>query len=85
VCWWARAAPRLSRPHLSSLAPLGLRGGRGARAPPPRFLGTRARHCPLPGHPRLDGIGDAEVLAAVAALTGHPAGRGDHTQRGAAV
>ncbi|MEU9206647.1 glycosyltransferase family 9 protein [Streptomyces sp. NPDC048415] len=30
--------------------------------------GTRARHCPTPGHPCLDGIGDAEVLAAVAAL-----------------
>jgi ADP-heptose:LPS heptosyltransferase len=46
---------------------------------------TRARHCPVPGHPCLDGIGDAEVLAAVAALTDHPADRGEHTQRGAAV
>ncbi|MFD5836448.1 hypothetical protein ACFWHV_23235 [Streptomyces collinus] len=45
---------------------------------------TRARHCPVPAHP-LDGIGDAEVLAAVAALTGHPAGRSEDTQRGAAV
>ncbi|MFD7712820.1 glycosyltransferase family 9 protein [Streptomyces sp. NPDC059786] len=31
---------------------------------------SRARHCPLPGHPCLDGVGDAEVLAAVAALGG---------------
>ncbi|MFB9462355.1 glycosyltransferase family 9 protein [Streptomyces cinereospinus] len=30
--------------------------------------GTRARTCPTPGHPCLDGIGDAEVLAAVTAL-----------------
>jgi ADP-heptose:LPS heptosyltransferase len=29
---------------------------------------TRARHCPVPGHPCLDGVSDAEVLAAVAAL-----------------
>ncbi|MFJ8595295.1 glycosyltransferase family 9 protein [Streptomyces sp. NPDC093598] len=46
---------------------------------------TRARHCPVPGHPCLDGIGDAEVLAAVAALTDHPADRGEQTERGAAV
>jgi hypothetical protein len=46
---------------------------------------TRAGHCPVPGHPRLDAVGDAEVLAAVAALTGHPAGRGEDTQRGADV
>ncbi|MFD5233764.1 glycosyltransferase family 9 protein [Streptomyces qaidamensis] len=46
---------------------------------------TRARRCPVPGHPCLDGIGDAEVLAAVAALTDPPADRGEHTQRGAAV
>ncbi len=32
--------------------------------------GTRARQCPAPGHPCLDGVGDAEVLAAVAALGG---------------
>ncbi|MFI9584728.1 glycosyltransferase family 9 protein [Streptomyces sp. NPDC052236] len=30
--------------------------------------GSRARRCPVPGHPCLDGVGDAEVLAAVAAL-----------------
>lgn len=30
--------------------------------------GTRARHCPSPGHPCLDGVSDAEVLTAVAAL-----------------
>ncbi|MFC9909733.1 glycosyltransferase family 9 protein [Streptomyces sp. NPDC127197] len=30
--------------------------------------GSRARRCPTPGHPCLDGIGDAEVLAAVVAL-----------------
>ncbi|MFJ3441046.1 glycosyltransferase family 9 protein [Streptomyces sp. NPDC086081] len=40
---------------------------------------TRARHCPVPGHPCLDGIGDAEVLAAVAALTGEPAARGERS------
>lgn len=32
--------------------------------------GSRARRCPAPGHPCLDGVGDAEVLAAVAALGG---------------
>ncbi|MBM7173713.1 glycosyltransferase family 9 protein, partial [Streptomyces sp. G44] len=34
--------------------------------------------CPLPGHPCLDGVDDAEVLAAVAAFTDRapgPAGR----------
>ncbi|MFF8640931.1 glycosyltransferase family 9 protein [Streptomyces sp. NPDC015345] len=39
---------------------------------------TRARECPLPGHPCLDGVDDAEVLAAVARLTDRapgPAGR----------
>ncbi|MEG8275156.1 glycosyltransferase family 9 protein [Streptomyces sp. AHA2] len=46
---------------------------------------TRARHCPVPGHPCLDAIGDAEVLAAVAALTDHPAGQGEQTERGATV
>ncbi|MGW0191389.1 glycosyltransferase family 9 protein [Streptomyces sp. NPDC003362] len=40
--------------------------------------GTRARRCPTPGHPCLDGIRDAEVLAAVAALsTGGRADRGE--------
>ncbi|WP_093802631.1 glycosyltransferase family 9 protein [Streptomyces sp. Wb2n-11] len=38
--------------------------------------GSRARRCPSPGHPCLDGIGDAEVIAAVAAL-------GDRTGAGA--
>ncbi|NGO11780.1 glycosyltransferase family 9 protein [Streptomyces sp. HC44] len=57
--------------------------------------GSRARHCPLPGHPCLDGIGDAEVLAAVAALGDErtdpgadpPTGPGDgsETERGATV
>ncbi|MEV5433642.1 glycosyltransferase family 9 protein [Streptomyces sp. NPDC052701] len=52
---------------------------------------TRARHCPVPGHPCLDGIGDAEVLAAVAALRGSgddqgdPRDPGEQTERGAAV
>ncbi|MGC0208825.1 glycosyltransferase family 9 protein [Streptomyces levis] len=46
---------------------------------------TRARHCPVPGHPCLDGIGDAEVLAAVAALTGDAADQGEQTERGATV
>ncbi|MEV5440670.1 glycosyltransferase family 9 protein [Streptomyces sp. NPDC052682] len=46
---------------------------------------TRARHCPLPGHPCLDGIGDAEVLAAVAALEDSRADQGEQTERGAAV
>ncbi|WP_079064371.1 glycosyltransferase family 9 protein [Streptomyces sp. NRRL F-4489] len=32
---------------------------------------SRARQCPVPGHPCLDGIADAEVLAAVAELTSH--------------
>jgi ADP-heptose:LPS heptosyltransferase len=31
--------------------------------------GTRARTCPVPGHPCLDSVTDAEVLAAVAVLT----------------
>jgi ADP-heptose:LPS heptosyltransferase len=30
--------------------------------------GSRARRCPMPGHPCLDGVADAEVLAAVATL-----------------
>lgn len=39
--------------------------------------GTRARTCPVPGHPCLDSVTDTEVLAAVTALTrpGRPAGR----------
>ncbi|MGW0534982.1 glycosyltransferase family 9 protein [Streptomyces sp. NPDC003032] len=32
--------------------------------------GSRARQCPLAGHPCLDGVDDAEVLAAVTTLTG---------------
>ena len=37
--------------------------------------GSRARACPVPGHPCLDGIGPAAVAAAVAALTrGAPRG-----------
>ncbi|MDG5808301.1 glycosyltransferase family 9 protein [Streptomyces ossamyceticus] len=32
--------------------------------------GSRARRCPLAGHPCLDGVGDQQVLAAVAALGG---------------
>ena len=31
--------------------------------------GTRARICPVPGHPCLDSIDPAEVVAAVAELT----------------
>lgn len=41
--------------------------------------GSRARHCPLSGHPCLDGIGDRQVLAAVAALGGLPGHRTDRT------
>jgi hypothetical protein len=42
--------------------------------------GSRARRCPLAGHPCLDGIGDGQVLAAVEAL----GGPSDHaTDRGA--
>ncbi|MGP4113603.1 glycosyltransferase family 9 protein [Streptomyces sp. 4N509B] len=32
-------------------------------------VGTRARLCPVPGHPCLDSVTDEQVLAAVAALT----------------
>ncbi|MDQ0994651.1 glycosyltransferase family 9 protein [Streptomyces sp. V3I7] len=54
--------------------------------------GSRARRCPVPGHPCLDGVSDAEVLAAVAALVGgggpgarpRPAGDGE-PERGATV
>ncbi len=35
--------------------------------------GSRARVCPVPGHPCLDQIDPAEVTAAVAALAGRPA------------
>ncbi|MDT0566252.1 glycosyltransferase family 9 protein [Streptomyces sp. DSM 3412] len=34
--------------------------------------GSRARRCPTAGHPCLDGIGDRQVLTAVAALDGLP-------------
>jgi ADP-heptose:LPS heptosyltransferase len=37
--------------------------------------GTRARTCPVPGHPCLDGIPVERVVAAVAALAPAPAGR----------
>lgn len=33
---------------------------------------TRARTCPVPGHPCLDGISDSELLAAVDRLGGEP-------------
>jgi ADP-heptose:LPS heptosyltransferase len=33
--------------------------------------GTRARECPIPGHPCLAGVGPDAVVAAVARLTGH--------------
>ncbi|WP_079102400.1 glycosyltransferase family 9 protein [Streptomyces sp. TP-A0356] len=43
--------------------------------------GSRARRCPASGHPCLDGVSDAEVLAAVTALCGgRPAGM-DRTPR----
>lgn len=38
---------------------------------------SRARHCPVPGHPCLDAVGDEEVLAAVAALGDRRAARAD--------
>ncbi|MGW0465478.1 glycosyltransferase family 9 protein [Streptomyces sp. NPDC003027] len=34
---------------------------------------SRARTCPVEGHPCLDAVSDAEVIAAVAALLGRPA------------
>ncbi|MFC0598260.1 glycosyltransferase family 9 protein [Streptomyces palmae] len=58
--------------------------------------GTRARRCPVPGHPCLDAVPDTEVLAAVASLADRarrlrpgrppaaPDGRRD-TERGAGV
>ncbi|OMH29322.1 glycosyl transferase [Tersicoccus phoenicis] len=33
---------------------------------------TRARDCPVPGHPCLSGVGAAEVVAAVRSLTANP-------------
>ena len=36
---------------------------------------TRARECPLPGHPCLSGVPPAEVSAAVASLAGSPEAR----------
>ena len=38
--------------------------------------GTRARVCPVPGHPCLDSIDPAEVVAAVAELSGPSRSRG---------
>ena len=38
--------------------------------------GTRARHCPVPGHPCLTGVTAAEVVDAVDALTGN----GEHAR-----
>ncbi|GGX73471.1 glycosyltransferase family 9 protein [Streptomyces minutiscleroticus] len=65
-----------------------LLGDRGAPC-----AGSRARRCPVPGHPCLDAVGDAEVVAAVAALygrDGHAGGRAGpsgttDTERGATV
>jgi len=37
-------------------------------------VGTRARVCPVPGHPCLDLIEPGDVVAAVAELSGRPAG-----------
>lgn len=34
---------------------------------------TRARHCPVPGHPCLTGVSAADVVAAVGSLLGRPA------------
>ncbi|WP_338899737.1 glycosyltransferase family 9 protein [Streptomyces sp. TG1A-60] len=45
--------------------------------------GSRARRCPLAGHPCLDGVGDGQVLAAVTALGGPPRRR--TAPRGAAA
>ncbi|HEX3492268.1 MAG TPA: glycosyltransferase family 9 protein, partial [Streptosporangiaceae bacterium] len=36
--------------------------------------GSRARVCPVPGHPCLDQVDQADVVAAVAGLSGRPAG-----------
>jgi ADP-heptose:LPS heptosyltransferase len=45
--------------------------------------GSRARTCPVPGHPCLDGVTVAEVLAALDHLV--PAGDGAPAPRGASV
>ncbi|THA56532.1 glycosyltransferase family 9 protein [Streptomyces sp. A1136] len=58
-----------------------------------RCARTRARRCPVEGHPCLDGVGDVEVLAAVATLGGGTAlgteparpGGSSETERGARV
>ncbi|MCZ2525835.1 glycosyltransferase family 9 protein [Streptomyces sp. HB2AG] len=42
--------------------------------------GTRARTCPVPGHPCLDSVTDEEVLAAVDALTGPGAPATDESE-----
>ncbi|MEV6651460.1 glycosyltransferase family 9 protein [Streptomyces sp. NPDC051219] len=55
--------------------------------------GSRARRCPVPGHPCLDGVGNADVIAAVAALDRGTArgvsraapGGASETERGATV
>lgn len=39
---------------------------------------TRARTCPVPGHPCLDGIAAGDVVAAVRAVTSQQGGQGDH-------
>ncbi|MFJ7260606.1 glycosyltransferase family 9 protein [Streptomyces globosus] len=46
---------------------------------------TRARTCPVPGHPCLDSVRDEEVLAAVAALLGADPGRATAGGRRAAA
>ena len=47
--------------------------------------GSRARACPVPGHPCLDGIWPAAVVAAVAALTSGHGRPGDPAVAGAGV
>ncbi|MBB5937166.1 glycosyltransferase family 9 protein [Streptomyces zagrosensis] len=51
--------------------------------------GTRARRCPVRGHPCLDGVSDAAVLSAVAAVSGRRAqatgDRATASDRGATV
>jgi ADP-heptose:LPS heptosyltransferase len=46
--------------------------------------GTRARECPVPGHPCLAGVDGAEVVAAVRALTGSRTAIGDALVAGGA-
>ena len=49
--------------------------GKLAQHPMHVAAGSRARACPVPGHPCLDGIEPAAVVAAVTALTpGAPSG-----------